>query len=112
MPVDIGFAFLAGLLTIAAPCILPMLPILLGASFGRRSPVRPLLIVSGFVVTFSAVSLLFSAITSLAGLSAYDLRLIAVAAIGILGLALNSSDTAEKVTTKPDTISRGRKSDL
>ena len=88
MPVDIGFAFLAGLLTIAAPCILPMLPILLGASFGRRSPVRPLLIVLGFVLTFSAVSLVFSAITDLAGLTAYNLRFIAAIAIGILGLAL------------------------
>lgn len=88
MPVDIGFAFLAGVLTIAAPCILPMLPIILGASLGQRSRLRPLLIVLGFVLTFSAVSLVFSAITSLAGLSAYDLRLIAAITIGMLGLAL------------------------
>lgn len=88
MPVDIGFAFLAGLLTIAAPCILPMLPILLGASFGQRSLLRPLMIVLGFVLTFSAVSLVFSAITSLAGLTAYDLRMIAAFAIAILGVAL------------------------
>jgi cytochrome c biogenesis protein CcdA len=33
-------AFAAGVLTIAAPCILPMLPILLGASVGQTSPVR------------------------------------------------------------------------
>lgn len=88
MPVDIGFAFLAGVLTIAAPCILPMLPILLGASIGRRSALRPLLIVLGFVLSFSVVSLIFSAVTDLAGLSAYDLRMIAAAAIALLGVAL------------------------
>lgn len=88
MPVDLGFAFLAGLLTIAAPCILPMLPILLGASIGQRSALRPVWIVLGFVISFSLVSLVFSAVTSLVGLSAYDLRLIAAAAIALMGIAL------------------------
>ena len=88
MPVDIGFAFLAGVLTIAAPCILPMLPILLGASIGQRSALRPVWIVLGFVISFSLVSLLFSVVTSLAGFSAYDLRLIAAAAIALMGIAL------------------------
>ncbi|KGJ03785.1 Cytochrome C biogenesis protein transmembrane region [Paracoccus halophilus] len=88
MPVDFGFAFLAGVLTIAAPCILPMLPILLGASIGQRSPLRPVLIVLGFVLSFSLVSLVFSAVTSLVGLSAFDLRLIAAAAIALMGAAL------------------------
>ncbi|MBJ7405742.1 MAG: cytochrome c biogenesis protein CcdA, partial [Bradyrhizobium sp.] len=32
---DLHFALLAGILTIAAPCTLPMLPILRGASIGR-----------------------------------------------------------------------------
>jgi len=34
--IEIAFAFAAGLLTAAAPCILPLLPVLLGASIGRQ----------------------------------------------------------------------------
>lgn len=86
MPVSLGFAFAAGLLTIAAPCILPMLPILLGASIGKRSPLRPLFIVSGFVLAFSAFTLIFSFFTRLAGLSALDLRLGSAVLIGLFGI--------------------------
>lgn len=88
MPVSIGFAFLAGLFTIAAPCILPMLPIILGASMGQRSALRPFMIVLGFVVTFSLFTLAFSVLTRLAGLSALDLRYIAAVMIGVFGVAM------------------------
>jgi len=40
--IQILFAFLAGILTIAAPCILPLLPIILGTSVGQSSRLRPL----------------------------------------------------------------------
>jgi len=60
---DLLLALLAGVLTIAAPCTLPVLPILLGASVGRNGKVRPAMIALGFVVSFSAVALLLSAIT-------------------------------------------------
>jgi cytochrome c biogenesis protein CcdA len=36
--IEIALAFAAGLLTAAAPCILPLLPVLLGASIGRQGP--------------------------------------------------------------------------
>jgi cytochrome c-type biogenesis protein len=60
---DLVFALLAGIVTIAAPCTLPVLPILLGASIGQSSRTRPAMIALGFVVSFSAVALLLSAIT-------------------------------------------------
>ena len=56
-------ALLAGVITIAAPCTLPMLPILLGASVGQTSKARPVMIAAGFVLSFSVVALALSAIT-------------------------------------------------
>lgn len=44
--------FLAGLLTILLPCILPLLPIVLGVSIAGRSKLRPLLTVAGMIVSF------------------------------------------------------------
>jgi cytochrome c biogenesis protein CcdA len=48
--IEILIAVLAGVLTIGAPCILPLLPILLGASVGRSSTTRPFFITLGFAI--------------------------------------------------------------
>ncbi len=44
--------FLAGILTIFLPCILPLVPIVLGVSIAGRSRLRPLVIVAGMVAGF------------------------------------------------------------
>jgi cytochrome c biogenesis protein CcdA len=60
---NLVLALLAGVVTVAAPCTLPMLPILLGASVGRTERWRPAMIALGFVMSFSMVALLLGAIT-------------------------------------------------
>ena len=72
--IQILFAFLAGILTIAAPCILPMLPIILGASVGQTDKKRPLFIVLGFILSFAAASLILSLIVTHLGLSQNTIR--------------------------------------
>ena len=79
-------ALLAGVVTIAAPCTLPMLPILLGASVGQTGKLRPALIALGFVISFSAVALLLSAITRIFDFDPNVLR--SAAAILLLGFGL------------------------
>jgi cytochrome c-type biogenesis protein len=58
---DLLLALFAGILTIAAPCTLPVLPILLGASIGRRAGARPAFIAAGFVASFAFVALALNA---------------------------------------------------
>ena len=60
---NLVLALLAGVVTVAAPCTLPMLPILLGASVGQTGKARPAMIALGFVLSFSLVALLLGAIT-------------------------------------------------
>ncbi|WMT75578.1 cytochrome c biogenesis CcdA family protein [Bradyrhizobium sp. Ash2021] len=60
---NLVLALLAGVVTVAAPCTLPMLPILLGASVGQTGRARPAMIALGFVMSFSMVALALSAIT-------------------------------------------------
>jgi len=60
---NLALALLAGVVTVAAPCTLPMLPILLGASVGQTGKARPAMIAAGFVMSFSMVALLLGAIT-------------------------------------------------
>jgi cytochrome c-type biogenesis protein len=83
---QILFAILAGILTIGAPCILPLLPILLGSSIGQTSKTRPFFIVLGFVLTFSVVGLLLSYITTHLGLEPQTLRTVAIIMLGLFAL--------------------------
>jgi hypothetical protein len=48
----VALAFFAGILTVAAPCSLPVLPALLGVSLGQRDKAQPVLITMGFVGGF------------------------------------------------------------
>src|SRR5215831_21145731 len=83
---NLVFALLAGVITIAAPCTLPMLPILLGASVGQTSKARPVMIALGFVLSFSAVALALGAITRVFDFDPNVLR--SAAAILLAGFGL------------------------
>ena len=61
---EVLLALFAGTLTIAAPCTLPVLPILLGASIGGRTRARPALIAGGCVASFTFVALAWSGIAT------------------------------------------------
>ena len=54
--------FGAGILTILLPCILPLLPIVLGVSIAGRNPLRPLFLVLGMVISFVGFTLLLNAV--------------------------------------------------
>jgi cytochrome c biogenesis protein CcdA len=56
--------FAAGVLTILLPCILPLVPIVLGASVTGRSAWRPLLTVLGMLVSFVAFTFLLNTLLS------------------------------------------------
>ena len=83
---NLVLALLAGVVTVAAPCTLPMLPILLGASVGQTGKVRPAMIALGFVMSFSMVALLLGAITRVFDFDPNHLR--NAAAILLLGFGL------------------------
>ena len=83
---NLVLALLAGVVTVAAPCTLPMLPILLGASVGQTGKVRPAMIALGFVMSFSMVALLLSAITRVFDFDPNILR--TGAAVLLLGFGL------------------------
>jgi cytochrome c biogenesis protein CcdA/thiol-disulfide isomerase/thioredoxin len=81
------FAFLAGVVTILSPCILPILPIVLSGSLAGGHK-RPLGIVTGFILSFTFFTLALSALVSATGLSADALRTVAVVIIFGFGLSL------------------------
>ena len=83
---NLVLALLAGVVTVAAPCTLPMLPILLGASVGQTGKMRPAMIALGFVMSFSMVALLLGAITRVFDFDPNHLR--NAAAVVLIGFGL------------------------
>ena len=87
MIILILFAFLAGIATIFAPCILPILPVVLsaGLSGGKR---RPIGIVVGLVVSFTFFTLSLSYLVRHLGLNADILRDVAIIVLLVFGSLL------------------------
>ncbi len=88
MIILIAFAFLAGIVTILSPCILPVLPIILSSSVDATGKRRPLGVVVGFVLSFTLFTLFLSTIVRLSGIPAESLRFISVFILVIFGLSL------------------------
>jgi cytochrome c biogenesis protein CcdA len=84
--IESPLALLAGLATVASPCVLPVLPFLLGATVEQSDRRRPLLIVAGFVLSFSAFALALGAVSSAAQLAQETLRNAAIVLLGVSGL--------------------------
>src|SRR6516165_11748751 len=86
--VTLLFALLAGIVTVAAPCTLPVLPILFGASIGQTSTARPVFIALGFVASFAVAAIVFSAITQIVGIDPDRLRTVAIGLLLIFGFLM------------------------
>lgn len=80
------FAFLAGIITILSPCILPILPIVLSGSFGSKR--KPFGIVIGFILSFTVFTLFLSLLVSFTRIPADLLRFISIVIILIFGISL------------------------
>lgn len=65
---DIIFGYLAGLLTLINPCVLPVLPIALASAFSANK-YGPLALAAGLTVTFTTLGLLVASIGPLIGLT-------------------------------------------
>jgi cytochrome c-type biogenesis protein len=104
---NLVLALLAGVVTVAAPCTLPMLPILLGASVGQTSKARPAMIAAGFVLSFSLVALALGAITRVFDFDPNNLRNGAAALLVAFGLLMIWPAPFERLTSRIGGFTRG-----
>lgn len=86
----IAFAFLAGIVTVLSPCILPILPVILTSSIGgvNTGKSRPMGVVTGFILSFTFFTLFLSTIVRLSGIPADALRLLSIIVIAGFGISL------------------------
>ena len=111
MALAIVFAFLAGLITAVSPCVLPVLPIVLGAGVGENKR-RPYAIIAGLASCF-LVSILFAAwVLDKLGLPKDLLRNISIGLLFLLAATLVVPQAGALIERPLARLSRGPKSDL
>jgi len=82
-----GFAFLAGVITVLSPCVLPLLPVIL-ATAAQEGKARPIGVMVGFVGSFTLATLALSYLVRSLGLPPDINRLLAGYILILLGLVL------------------------
>lgn len=57
----LGTSFLAGILTILAPCVLPLLPVIIGATAGSQNKWKPLIVTTSLALSIVVFTILLKA---------------------------------------------------
>lgn len=83
----VALAFLAGILSILSPCVLPLVPIVLGAAISEHR-FGPVALAAGLAVSFAVLGLLVALVGFSAGIDASALRMAAAVIMIALGLVL------------------------
>ncbi|POR50792.1 cytochrome c biogenesis CcdA family protein [Bosea psychrotolerans] len=82
-----GFALLAGILSILSPCVLPLLPIILGTAVSEHR-FGPVAVAAGLALSFTAIGLFVATIGFAIGLDTGIFRIAAATMLIALGLVL------------------------
>jgi cytochrome c biogenesis protein CcdA len=93
--VALALAFVAGLLTALSPCVLPLLPLVMGRAASNRY--GPTVLAAGFVTTFTVIGVLLASLGTVLGLSDTIVRSISAAllvAAGVVMISHRLQDTA------------------
>jgi cytochrome c biogenesis protein CcdA len=83
----LALAFAAGLLSILSPCVLPLVPIVLGAAVTAH-PLGAVALAAGLAVSFTALGLLLALVGFGLGIDAGMFRVAAAAIMIVLGVIL------------------------
>ena len=98
-----GFGFLAGLLSTLLPCVLPIIPILLGSATNVH-PRAPLALAGGLALSYAIIGTVLAWAGSALGLDTSIFRGIAAAILGLLGLVLMSGGLQQRFAAATSSI--------
>lgn len=92
---NIGLSFLEGLALIASPCILPVLPLILGAS-SDSGKARPFGIITGFVFAFTAFALFARSLVNALGIDLDIIKYGSLILLAVFALTMLSNRLSER----------------
>lgn len=92
---NIGLSFIEGLALIASPCILPVLPLILGAS-SESGKARPFGIITGFVLAFTAFALFARSLVNALGIDLDIIKYGSLILLAVFALTMLSNQLSER----------------
>lgn len=87
MIASLGLALVAGLLSILSPCVLPLLPILIGAALSEHR-LGPAALAVGLALSFTTIGVFVATLGFAIGLDADAFRIVAALGLAALGVVL------------------------
>lgn len=87
MALTLALAFVAGVITILSPCVLPLLPLIL-ATATQRGRARPYGVILGFIAAFTVATLALSTLVKALGVPPDLNRTLSAVVLVILGLVM------------------------
>jgi cytochrome c biogenesis protein CcdA len=90
-----GFGFLAGLLSTLSPCVLPIIPILLGSAVNAH-PRAPLALAAGLAISYAIIGTALAWAGSALDIDTSLFRTLGAVILGLLGLVLLSGNLQQR----------------
>jgi len=87
MSANLAFGYLAGALSTLSPCVLPLLPVLLGGAL-QQHRAAPLALAAGLAVSFTGIGLFVATLGFAAGIDSATVRVAAALLMAGFGLVL------------------------
>ncbi len=81
-------SFIAGILTVLAPCILPLLPVIIGSSVGARSKATPYIVIGSLALSILLFTYLLKVSTAFIGIPLHVWSYISGGILAVFGLVL------------------------
>lgn len=94
--------FIGGVITGLSPCILPVLPVVLSVSVGRR----PALVIAGMVLSFASIALLGTLLLGILGLPQSVLHWAGILMLALVGVGMIVPQAGEWIQKPFDALPR------
>lgn len=102
-------SFLSGILTVLAPCVLPLLPVIIGGSLTTKNFWRPILVTSGLLVSLVIFTILLKASTVLINIDPKFWTYISGGIVTIFGLIYLFPNLWDNISIKLNLSSKSDK---
>ena len=99
-----AIAFLAGVLSTLSPCVLPLLPIIIGSSLAEHK-VGPFVLAAGMALSFAIIGTMLASVGISIGLNQNSFRYAAAVIMFFIGIVLISNNLQERFASASSGIS-------
>ncbi len=102
-----GLSFLAGVLTVLSPCVLPLIPILMGSAVSSHR-LGPYALVGGLMISFTLIGVVLGSLGASAGIEQDTLRMAGGTLLVLFGIVLMSTMLQERFSAAVSRLGFGQ----